>query len=114
MWHLPKLPALVCSCGNVSDLELVTGQDKRMPLKELNAMLKVACRFRLKKFNVEIVEKLLASAEDFTHGQRFFKESFKVACLSGNLEVVKLFSYSGKYIPNSDFLFDTQVQWNPA
>lgn len=45
LWHLPKLPALVCSCGNVSDLELVTGQDKRMPLKELNAMLKVACRF---------------------------------------------------------------------
>ena len=98
-WHLPMLPSLMCRCGNTNDLELVVGQG-RIPLKQLSYLLKVACRFE----NTQIVEKLLASAEDFTQGQVFFKESFEAACLSGNLEMVKLFSDSGKYVPNKDFL----------
>ena len=101
-WHLPMLPILMCRCGCVYDLDLVIGQDKRIPLKQLSTMLKVACKFE----NIQIVEKLLISTENFIHGQQFFKESFKVACLSGNLEVVRLFSDSGKYVPNNDFLYD--------
>ena len=102
-WHLPMLPCLMCRCGSVNDLELVAGQDRRIPLKQLNNLLIIACKFE----NIQIVEKLLASAEDFTKGQQFFRESFEAACLSGNLDVVRMFSDSGKYIPNSDFLLGT-------
>ena len=101
-WESPMLPHLMCRCGSLSDFELVIRQDRRIPLKQLSSLLTVAC----KSGNIPIIERLLANAEDFTQGQQFLKDSFEAACLSGNLEVIRLFSDSGKYVPNIDFLFD--------
>ena len=100
---LPMVSYLMCRCGSLCDFEFIMGQEVRIPPKVLSHLLMIACEFE----QPQIVERLLAESEGFTYGQLFFEDSFRVACMSGSLEVIKLFIDSGKYIPNITFILNT-------